>query len=264
MRNLNLADEGDYSCQNLNPSEKESVTLFVTTAPTIYNITAIQTATAGQYVALACKASGSPTPDIRWRHTRPNNRLPNGIEGEFKKGIHFNITAITLEDRGEYECIASNGVPKAKSEQKKTTFIRMNYEPVVTALTDENPEVKIPDGDSASLTCKSMAFPRPSTNDVLWYLDEVLINDVDGYQVDVVHQLPSEKVDPYDETTYTTLNINVVNSNRTGEYKCQFSNERGSSAATISLQNGSGKDRASVLSLSLVTILSMILFSLVH
>ncbi|XP_072049519.1 uncharacterized protein [Amphiura filiformis] len=237
MRNLNLADEGKYSCQNLFSHEKEFVTIFVTTAPDIYDITAIQTVEVGQYVVMECKASGSPAPEISWRHTRPNNRLPNGIEGEFKRGIHFNITSITLEDRGEYECIARNGVPNDESQQNRTTFIRMKYKPVVKAITDDAPEVKIPVGDPASLTCKSMAFPRPSTADVIWYLEEFQINNVDGYQVDVVHQLPSETVDPYKETTYSTLFILEVNSNTTGNYTCQFANERGVSVATISLQN---------------------------
>ena len=79
------------------------------------------TASVSDTVSLECRATGSPTPEIRWRHTRPNNKLSNDIEGEYITGTVLTITNIKVEDRGEYECIASN----AEAEKSKTTFIRI-------------------------------------------------------------------------------------------------------------------------------------------
>ena len=88
-------------------------------------ITPLANAKVGGTVNLTCDATGSPTPEIRWRHTRPNTILPNGIKGPFKKGNDFQITNIQLEDRGEYECIASNGYPSEEYKSSETTYIRM-------------------------------------------------------------------------------------------------------------------------------------------
>lgn len=98
---------------------------FHTAAPTITTITPTQVAEVGQEVKMKCEAVGSPEPKIRWRHTRPNTRLPNGIEGQYKKGMNLDIDSIKLEDRGEYECIANNGIPNEKFKPSKTTYIQM-------------------------------------------------------------------------------------------------------------------------------------------
>ncbi len=84
----------------------------------------MQTAMIGDTLSLECKATGNPAPTIRWRHTRPNSKLPNDMDGEYSTGVYLNITTITVDDRGEYECIASNG--DDETQQKATTFIRMN------------------------------------------------------------------------------------------------------------------------------------------
>lgn len=91
-------------------------------------ITGLQTAQVGDNVRLQCASDGSPTPAVIWRHVRPNHILPNGIMGSYKQSQILDIENIQIQDRGEYECLATNGVHHSDNTAKRTSFIRMNCE----------------------------------------------------------------------------------------------------------------------------------------
>ena len=69
--------------------------------------------------------------------------------------------------------ITSRVVPHDSLLMILWSLIELSDQPVVIALTDDNPELAI--GDKTSLRCKSMAYPRPQ---VSWFRDNVPIRYV--------------------------------------------------------------------------------------
>jgi hypothetical protein len=72
----------------------------------------------GSAANLSCSGSGSPTPDVKW--TR-NNQI---VAGGFSQA-NYTITAITIDQGGDYVCVVSN---KYGSDRKTTrVFVLRKY-----------------------------------------------------------------------------------------------------------------------------------------
>jgi len=94
-------------------------------------------------VALRCKASGNPSPEITWK--KKNDRLPAGdISGEISKessklspklnaevivtdsGTTYSMNDVNRHHTGSYECEANNGVgPSVKAEIKLQVLCKL-------------------------------------------------------------------------------------------------------------------------------------------
>ncbi|XDV35680.1 hypothetical protein PO909_005577, partial [Leuciscus waleckii] len=122
IQKVDVTDEGLYTCsiqseRNLRP---KLIQLIVKVPPKIYDISSDITVNEGSNVSLICTASGKPEPKIFWRHITPS--------GEFKKyesGEYLNITGITRDQAGDYECGAENDIA---SPDTKTVRVTVNCE----------------------------------------------------------------------------------------------------------------------------------------
>ncbi|KAI5735593.1 hypothetical protein M8J77_020362 [Diaphorina citri] len=116
-----------------------------------------QTLQPGPAVSLKCIASGNPTPDIGWTldgfELPTNNRF---VIGQFVSGhgdviSHVNISHVTVEDGGEYACVAENRAGTV------THSARLNIYglPYVRLI----PKVTAIDGESLSIKCPVAGYP---------------------------------------------------------------------------------------------------------
>ncbi|KAK0076365.1 hypothetical protein PV325_005504, partial [Microctonus aethiopoides] len=73
-------------------------------------------------VTLTCKATGSPTPSIRWKRDDNEKIVINKtFEVMEWEGDTLEMVRISRLGMGAYLCIASNGVPPAVSKQIKVS-----------------------------------------------------------------------------------------------------------------------------------------------
>uniref|UniRef100_T1GSD3 Ig-like domain-containing protein n=1 Tax=Megaselia scalaris TaxID=36166 RepID=T1GSD3_MEGSC len=78
----------------------------------------------GSNISLRCKATGSPTPTVKWKRDDNTkiaiNRHINHAVNEWE-GATLDIHKISRLDMGAYLCIASNGVPPSVSKRIKVS-----------------------------------------------------------------------------------------------------------------------------------------------
>lgn len=76
----------------------------------------------GANVTLTCKATGSPTPTIKWKR---DDNSPININKTLKvldwESESLELNRISRLDMGAYLCIASNGVPPTVSKRIKVS-----------------------------------------------------------------------------------------------------------------------------------------------
>ncbi|XP_028942606.1 opioid-binding protein/cell adhesion molecule homolog, partial [Antrostomus carolinensis] len=83
--------------------------------PQIVNISSDITVNEGSSVTLMCLAFGRPEPTVTWRH------LSGKGQGFASEDEYLEITGITREQSGEYECSAVNDVAVPDVRKVKVT-----------------------------------------------------------------------------------------------------------------------------------------------
>uniref|UniRef100_A0A8D9ERR1 Down syndrome cell adhesion molecule-like protein Dscam2 n=1 Tax=Cacopsylla melanoneura TaxID=428564 RepID=A0A8D9ERR1_9HEMI len=149
-------DKGIYQCivrRNDGDTAQGAAELQLGDTPPILTYSFIeQTLQPGPAVSLKCIASGNPTPDVAWSldgfELPANNRF---VIGQFVSGhgdviSHVNISHVTVEDGGEYSCIAENRAGKATHSARLNIYglpyVRLI--PKVTAIAGESLSIKCP------------------------------------------------------------------------------------------------------------------------
>ncbi|KAK7889339.1 hypothetical protein WMY93_024899 [Mugilogobius chulae] len=123
IQKVDITDDGQYTCsvqseRNLRP---KLLNLVVKVPPKIYDISSDITVNEGSNVSLICMASGKPESTISWRHITPLAR-------KYDSGEYLNITAITRDQAGDYECSALNDIA---SPDTKTVKVTVNFPPSI-------------------------------------------------------------------------------------------------------------------------------------
>lgn len=108
----------------------------------------------GQQGYISCRAiSGYPTPTVTW--TRRNGRpLPSHASQDYPGTLTFN--SLTLEDGGEYECLATN----LAGSVSITASVIVQQPPTVSIIPNVS-DMVLTEGDELKLECTAHGSPQP-------------------------------------------------------------------------------------------------------
>ncbi|KAF4081996.1 hypothetical protein AMELA_G00146650 [Ameiurus melas] len=168
---VNLHDEGPYVCSILTNKKPEStkVHLIVQVPARIVNISTDITVNEGSNVSLMCLAIGRPEPSIIWKYRSASGRR------FISEGEYVEMTAITKEQSGSYECISSNDI---SPPDVRTVQVTVNYPPVISQARSTGTAV----GQRGVLQCEASAVPLA---DFQWYKEEKrLLNGLNGVKIE--------------------------------------------------------------------------------
>ncbi|KAK9973411.1 hypothetical protein ABG768_024146 [Culter alburnus] len=207
IQKVDVTDEGLYTCsiqseRNLRP---KLIQLIVKVPPKIYDISSDITVNEGSNVSLICTASGKPEPKISWRHITPSAR-------KYESGEYLNITGITRDQAGDYECGAENDIA---SPDTKTVRVTVNFPPAIHEMKSHG----VRPGQIALLRCEAAAVPSPVFE---WYKGEKRINMGQGIDI---KNLSSRSV----------LTVKNMTQDRYGNYTCVAVNRLGTANASVPL-----------------------------
>ncbi|OCT72269.1 hypothetical protein XELAEV_18035241mg [Xenopus laevis] len=209
IQNVDIYDEGPYTCsvQTDNHPKTSRVHLIVQVPPRIVDISSNIAVNEGSNVSLICIASGRPEPVVNWRYLSPKAR------GFVSEDEYLEITGITREQSGIYECSASNDVSAPDVRRVKLT---VNYPPYI--LDAQN--IGAPLGHRGILQCEASAVPAA---DFFWYKEDKRLSD----------SWRGVKVENRETVSRVTF-LNVSEQDY-GNYTCMAKNLLGHSNASIIL-----------------------------
>ncbi|XP_067255363.1 opioid-binding protein/cell adhesion molecule [Chanodichthys erythropterus] len=169
--NVNLYDEGPYVCSILTNKKPEStkVHLIVQVPARIVNISTDVSVNEGSNVSLMCLAIGRPEPTILWKfRSSKGNRI-------ITEGEYVEMTGITKDMSGSYDCITSNDI---SPPDVRTVQVTVNYPPVISRARSTGTAV----GQKGVLWCEASAVPLA---DFQWYKGERrLLNGFNGVKIE--------------------------------------------------------------------------------
>ncbi|XP_056096164.1 opioid-binding protein/cell adhesion molecule isoform X1 [Rhinichthys klamathensis goyatoka] len=169
--NVNLYDEGPYVCSILTNKKPEStkVHLIVQVPARIVNISTDVSVNEGSNVSLVCLAIGRPEPTILWKfRSSKGNRI-------ITEGEYVEMTGITKDMSGSYDCITSNDI---SPPDVRTVQVTVNYPPVISRAQSTGTAV----GQKGVMWCEASAVPLA---DFHWYKGERrLLNGFNGVKIE--------------------------------------------------------------------------------
>ncbi|CAH2320484.1 opioid-binding cell adhesion molecule homolog isoform X1 [Pelobates cultripes] len=214
IQNVNIYDDGSYTCsvQTDNQAKTSRVHLIVLVPPKILNISSDVTVNEGSTVDLQCLAIGRPEPTVTWKHlSGKTHRVVSDDE-------YLEITRISKEQSGEYECSAANDVSMPDVRRVKVT---VNYPPYISDTRNTGASV----GQKGTLFCSALAVPFAEFQ---WYKEDTrLANGLDGVRIE-------------NKDHISVLTFFNVSEKDYGNYTCVASNKLGNSNASVILYAGPG------------------------
>ncbi|XP_048051154.1 hemicentin-1-like isoform X2 [Megalobrama amblycephala] len=194
-------DNGEYKCRSINEhGEKysDAVTLNVMYPPRNVSVLINRSGeiVSGDSVTLICSSDSNPPAEISW----------------FKGGMFvgsgriFNISKISSDDSGEYQCNSRN----QHGEKYSAVNLTIMYPPK-SVLVSISPSGEIVSGDSVTLNCSSDSNPPA---EISWFKGGTFVGSGRIYS------------------------ISKISSDDNGEYKCRSINEHGekySDAVTLNV-----------------------------
>ncbi|KAL9964706.1 hypothetical protein ACROYT_G028382 [Oculina patagonica] len=157
VKNAEKSDFGTYRCTALSV-RGENVSVVATVevdnfSPNIdyipQNITVMEKEK--RKVTLYCNATGRPTAQLSWIRVRDGKTVAPGNT--------LLISAADRSHRGEYRCVADNGVGNPAS---KSVYLDVLYNPSSTRLTSDKVNAFVLGNGRIALTCVTDANPPPS------------------------------------------------------------------------------------------------------
>ncbi|XP_036393191.1 opioid-binding protein/cell adhesion molecule homolog isoform X2 [Megalops cyprinoides] len=200
IQNVDVHDEGPYVCSVLTNKKPKSsrVHLIVQVPARIVNVSTDITVNEGSNVTLMCLAIGRPEPTIIWKH-----HLNRGHK-VMSEGEYVEITAITKEQSGVYECSSNNDVA---APDVRTVQVTVNYPPYILNARSTGAPV----GQKGILQCEASAVP---VADFEWYKeDRRLLNGLNGVKIETKgkqSKLVFFNVSEEDYGNYTCVALNTM------------------------------------------------------
>ncbi|XP_067420148.1 neurotrimin isoform X1 [Emydura macquarii macquarii] len=209
IQDVDVYDEGPYTCsvQTDNHPKTSRVHLIVQVSPKIVEISSDISINEGGNISLTCIATGRPDPTITWRHISPK------AVGFVSEDEYLEITGITREQSGEYECSASNDVAAPVVRRVKVT---VNYPPYISDAKSTG----VPVGQKGILQCEASAVPSAEFQ---WYKDDKrLVEGQKGVKVE-------------SKAFFSRLTFFNVSEQDYGNYTCVAANKLGNTNVSIIL-----------------------------
>ncbi|XP_073459435.1 neurotrimin isoform X5 [Aquarana catesbeiana] len=209
IQNVDIYDEGPYTCsvQTDNHPKTSRVHLIVQVPPRIVEISSNIAVNEGNNVSLSCIATGRPEPVVTWRYLSPK------AHGFMSEDEYLEITGITREQSGLYECSAANDVSSPDVRRVKVT---VNYPPYI--LDARN--IGVPLGHQGILQCDALAVPAA---DFFWYKEDKRLSE------------PRKGMKVENRETYSRVTFFNVSEQDYGNYTCVAMNRLGHSNASVIL-----------------------------
>ncbi|XP_024864922.1 obscurin isoform X11 [Kryptolebias marmoratus] len=178
----------------------------------------------GTDAVLKCQIGGDPRPAVIWE--RNNEKIdPQGRYRVFEDGNVYNliISAVTIEDSGQYICKAKNSI----GETYAAATLKVEGEAQEMELREENKprflikplSTRVGRGEDAVFSCKLWGNPRP---EVVWEKDGRKLNEIfESTHFSVGHQ----------DGGWFQLKIFKTRAPDGGVYTCKARNEFGEALA---------------------------------
>ncbi|XP_078075508.1 neuronal growth regulator 1 [Mustelus asterias] len=206
IHNVEVTDDGPYTCsiQTQHNPKTSQLHLIVQVPPKIIDISTGCVVNEFSNVTLFCLASGKPEPTITWKHISPSAKDFDS-EGEY-----LEITGITRDQAGDYECLANNDV---SSPDTRRVHITVNYPPAVMEI--KSPGMVL--GKGGLLRCEALAVPAAVFE---WYKgDKKLASGRKGIEIK-------------NFSTRSILTVTNITEDHYGNYTCVAVNKLGTSSAS--------------------------------
>uniref|UniRef100_A0A1B0CW35 Ig-like domain-containing protein n=2 Tax=Lutzomyia longipalpis TaxID=7200 RepID=A0A1B0CW35_LUTLO len=157
INNVQEEDKGRYMCQiNTVTAKTQFGYLHVVVPPNIDDSLSSSDIIVreGSNVTLKCRATGSPTPTVKWkRDDNSKIAINKSLNVHEWDGDSLEISRISRLDMGAYLCIASNGVPPTVSKRIK---VSVDFPPM---LWIPHQLIGVPSGANVTLECFTEAHP---------------------------------------------------------------------------------------------------------
>ncbi|XP_035995520.1 obscurin-like protein 1 isoform X12 [Fundulus heteroclitus] len=191
----------------------------------------------GTDAVLKCQIGGDPRPAVIWE--RNNEKIdPQGRYRVFEDGNVYNliISAVTIEDSGQYICKAKNSI----GETYAAATLKVEGEAQEMELREENKprflikplSTRVGRGEDAVFSCKLWGNPRP---EVVW--------EKDGRKLNEIFESTHFSVG-YQDGGWFQLKIFKTRAPDGGVYTCKARNEFGEAlaGAVLLVDAGPGHD----------------------
>nr|XP_042896210.1 Down syndrome cell adhesion molecule-like protein Dscam2 isoform X1 [Parasteatoda tepidariorum] len=211
FRKVLRTDAGKYQCivRNSIGERRFESALIVTASLQASLLPPHQTLNTGQEGTFTCNVSGYPVHTISWKKDQRPIVPSNRIQLVTRDVLH--ITALRREDRGMYQCFVYNENDGAQGTAE------LKISDVPPSLISVFPEQTAHPGSLVSLKCTSTGNPPPR---ITWYLD--------GGVVSRTGRITLGDYITEHANVVSFLNISDARVDDGGEYKCQVSNDVGS------------------------------------
>ncbi|XP_025072094.1 cell adhesion molecule-related/down-regulated by oncogenes isoform X2 [Alligator sinensis] len=237
---LDASDSGNYSCVVANESEvvkRVNYSLNVLESASISKGLQDQAVSLGVTVYLSCDIHGNPVPNLTWFH----NAVPIHLSTHhLSTGNRLQISGITKEDSGLYQCVANNGIGFMHSTGRLTVQTGKGSVPVIVSPPASTSAV---DGGGVTLSCNATGLPVPV---IRWYNSLGLIT---SHPSQVLHSKSRKSSQArisstVSEPIYFTMSragssslyIQAVTPEHAGKYSCEATNEHGSALSDAFLK----------------------------
>lgn len=223
IQRANIKDHGQYIClaQNKYGSDKLVITLSVVAYPTRILEKKMREIKvfAGKTVNMDCRTEGRPVPTVSW--ILPNHTEVKGLNTEHDRITVSTMGTLTIQkvsvlDRGNYRCIASNPAGTATA----TVHLQVVAAPPVI-LEEKRQLVKADTGQNLFFPCTTYGDPQPTTH---WVLHDGRIIRPLTYS--------HSKVSVFVNGTLYLRNVEITES---GKYECIATSSTGSERRVVTL-----------------------------
>ncbi|XP_032334547.1 hemicentin-2 isoform X3 [Camelus ferus] len=167
MERAQAAHAGHYSCvaENVAGRAERRFALSVLVPPELIgDLDPLTNVTAALHspLTLLCEATGIPPPGVRW--FRGEEPISAGEDTYLLAGgWMLKMTQAQEQDRGLYSCLASNEAGEARRNFSVEVLVPPSIE-----NEDVEEAIKVPEGQTALLTCNTTGHPQPR---VTWFKD---------------------------------------------------------------------------------------------